>query len=78
MIHINQCNWATVTHPEARTELLNACRLVASCNWLSEAGERLVQMLEPAWYVDLGVDCIRVFAKDGDGWPLKEATITLV
>ena len=78
MVCIDHCNWSAVANLHQRSELLDACHQVSSCGWLSEAGEQLVQLLEPAWRVDLSPDRIRIFARDIDGRPAHYPVICLV
>lgn len=77
MVSIDHCNWSAVADLEQRAELISACHRVSDCGWLSEAGEKLVQLLEPAWHVDLGLERIRIFARDIDGRPAQVPVICL-
>ncbi len=78
MVSIDQCNWSAIASLHQRAELLSACHRVADCAWLSEAGEKLVQLLEPAWHVDLGLERIGIYARDVDGRPARNPVICLV
>ena len=78
MVSIDHCNWSVIASPRQRAELLSACEQVSRCAWLSEACEKLVLMLEPAWHVDLAEQCIRIYARDIDGRPARHPVICLV
>ena len=78
MVSIDHCNWSAVANLQQRAALLSACHRVADCGWLSEAGEKLVLLLEPEWYVDLGLERIRIYARDIDGRPAHNPVICLV
>ena len=78
MVNIDHCNLSAIASEEQRAELLSACHRVAHCGWLSDAGELLVMLLEPAWHVDLGIDRIGIHARDIDGRPTRNPVICLV
>ena len=78
MVSIDHCKWSAVANMQQREELLSACHRVSDCGWLSEAGEKLVLLLEPAWHVDLGLERIRIYARDIDGRPARIPVICLV